>query len=162
MQHTRQRGPLALCIWEAIMTRNLALAVTALAAVLAAPQASAQNMFYALAATWCDVGGKRLQRFQITDTGGLFYDRKKVNGPPCTMKAVDGMNQKMGDYFVTWECQANSYKPGTFDYKMDAFKEKLTTFARHYSDGSRGFFLTRKRLPDGKAETFVQCDEQWD
>jgi hypothetical protein len=111
------------------------------AAMLAVPlQAEAKNMFYGLAASWCDIGRNK-PRFEITDDGSLIYDQSK--GRVCQIKNATNMDDPFGDYVVTWRCASRD------------IKEKLTTFVQHDKNGDRRFLLTRRI--SGKAETFEQC-----
>ena len=53
-------------------------AVLAIAALLStSTRSEAKNMFYVLAASWCDQGGHKPKRFEITDDGSLIYDWSK-------------------------------------------------------------------------------------
>ena len=97
-------------------------------------------MFYLLAASWCDKGGKKPTRFEIKDDGSLIYDASK--GRVCQIKSATNMDQPMGDYHVTWRCDNGEVK------------ENLTTFMDHDKNGGRRFFLIRK------GKIFEQCEEQ--
>jgi hypothetical protein len=132
--------------WKAPFTMK-AFAVLAITAFLATSlRAEAKNMFYGLAASWCDQGGNKPKRFEITDDGSLIYDLSR--GRVCQIKSATNMDQPFGDYIVTWRCETGEVK------------EKLSTFVLHDKDGGRRFVLTRENIPRrGKAQTFEQCRE---
>jgi hypothetical protein len=125
----------------------LPAAILAIISLMAAPPgAEAKNMFYGLVASWCDQGGNKPKRFEITDDGSLIYDWSK--GRVCQIKSATNMDEPFRDYIVTCRCETGE------------FREKLTTFMLHDKDGGRRFLLRREKLPRrGKAETFEHCRE---
>jgi hypothetical protein len=116
--------------------RIIALAL----AMLVAEPASAKNMFYLLAAKWCDVGGGGPMRFEISEDGSLIYD--PVHGRTCQITNATNMDQPSGTYNVTWRCE------------NDVLKERLFTTMEHDKQGNRRFLLRR----NGK--TYEQCSDQ--
>jgi hypothetical protein len=131
------------CRREAIrvlIVKAVILAV-ALLALLALPTA-AKNMFYLLAAKWCDEGGGGPTRFEISEDGSLIYD--PAHGRTCQISSATNMDQPSGTYRVTWHCKAGM------------IKERLFTTIEHDKNGNRHFLLKR----NGK--TYEQCSDQDD
>jgi hypothetical protein len=108
--------------------------------MLVAGPASTKNMFYVLAAKWCDVEGGGPMRFEISEDGSLIYD--PVHGRTCQITNATNMDQPYGTYNVTWRCEAG------------VIKERLFTTIEHDKQGNRHFLLRR----NGK--TYEQCRDQ--